>query len=124
VLERLGQHVRRDVRPAPDLRDDAVADRLRELLDARVVEGLSLDEAAARLGRHPTHLVRSFTHRHGIPPHRYLTGRRIDLARRLLLAGSAAAEVAVAVGFHDQAHLTRHFTRMLATTPGSYARSS
>jgi AraC-like ligand binding domain len=41
VLERLGGHLDRDVRPAPVVRDDAVADRLRELLDARVVEGLA-----------------------------------------------------------------------------------
>jgi transcriptional regulator GlxA family with amidase domain len=33
------------------------------------------------------------------------------------------ADVAVAVGFHDQAHLHRHFTRMLGITPGRYARS-
>jgi transcriptional regulator GlxA family with amidase domain len=32
--------------------------------------------------------------------------------------------VATAVGFHDQAHLTRHFRRMLATTPAAYARST
>ena len=124
VVERLGQHLDRDVRPVPDVRDDAVADRLRDLLDASVVEGLSLDDAAAVLGRHPTHLVRAFTRRFGIPPHRYLTGRRIDLARRLLLDGLPAAEVAVAVGFSDQSHLTRHFRRMLATTPAAYARSA
>jgi transcriptional regulator GlxA family with amidase domain len=31
------------------------------------------------------------------------------------------ADVAVAVGFHDQSHLNRHFKRMLATTPARYA---
>jgi AraC-like DNA-binding protein len=42
----------------------------------------------------------------------------------LLLAGLPAAEVAGAVGFTDQSHLTRHFRRMLARTPGAYARSA
>jgi len=28
------------------------------------------------------------------------------------------------VGFHDQAHLTRHFRRLLGTTPAAYARSA
>ena len=60
----------------------------------------------------------------GIPPHRYLTGRRLDRARRMLLAGRRPAEVAVEVGFHDQAHLTRHFKRMLGVTPGAYAASA
>ena len=41
--------------------------------------------AAAALGSSPTHLVRSFGAEFGIAPHRYLTGRRLDQARRLLL---------------------------------------
>jgi AraC-like DNA-binding protein len=124
VLERLGQHLDRAVVPAADVRDDVLADRVRELLDARVAEGLSLTEAAELFDVHPTHVVRAFTRRHGLPPHRYLTGRRIDLARRLLLAGLPAAEVATAAGFADQSHLTRHFRRMLGTTPVAYARSA
>jgi AraC-like DNA-binding protein len=123
VLERLRQHLDAAVDPTPEVRDDAVADRLRDLLDARVREGVDLGTAAAALGVHPTHAVRAFTRRHGLPPHRYLTGRRVDLARRLLLAGLPPAEVATAAGFYDQAHLTRHFRRMLATTPAAYARS-
>ncbi len=124
VLERLRQHLDRAVVPAPAVRDDPLADRLRDLLDARLAEGVSLTATAAAWGTHPTHLVRAFTRRHGLPPHRYLTGRRVDRARRLLLEGVPAAAVATAVGFHDQAHLTRHFRRMLATTPAAYARSA
>ena len=106
------------------VRDARVADGLRELLDAHVVEGVDLTGAAARFGVPPTHLVRAFTSQVGLPPHRYLTGRRIDRARQLLLEGMPAAEVATAAGFYDQAHLTRHFRRMLATTPAAYARSA
>lgn len=124
VLERLGQHLDRAVGPLPAVRDDVLADRVRHLLDSRIADGVTLDELAGTFGVHPTHVVRAFTRRHGLPPHRYLTGRRIDRARRLLLAGLPPAEVATAVGFHDQAHLTRHFRRMLATTPAAYARSA
>ena len=56
-------------------------------------------------------------------PHAYVIGRRIDLARRLMLRGDAPADVATAVGFYDQAHFSRHFKRHTATTPASYARS-
>ena len=105
-------------------RDRPLAHRLRALLDAGVVEGVTLTRAADTLGAHPAHLVRAFGAEFGIPPHRYLTGRRLDRARRLLLAGSRPAEVAVVVGFHDQAHLTRHFRRLLGVTPAAYARSA
>jgi AraC-like DNA-binding protein len=109
----------------PPRRTDApLARRVRALLDDRVTEGVVLADVAAGLGAHPSHLVRSFAREYGIAPHRYLTGRRLDLARRLLLAGVAPAEVADAAGFYDQAHLTRHFRRFLGTTPAAYARSA
>lgn len=122
VVERLRFHLDQDTeagpRPGPRL-----AAELRELLDARIVAGVSLAEAARRLHAHPAHLVREFGRRFGLPPHRYLTGRRVDLARRLLLDGLPVARVARASGFHDQAHLSRHFGRILGTTPGRFARS-
>ncbi len=108
----------RTERPPPDL-----AGRLRELLDAHVADGVTLRAAAAQLHAHPTHLVRSFTTAFGLPPHRYLTGRRVELARRLLLAGQRPAEVATTAGFYDQAHLTRQFGRYLGVSPGRYARA-
>jgi AraC-like DNA-binding protein len=126
IAERLRGHLRPRVRAAgspPTAADGrCVARRLRELLDEHVVEGLTLDEASRAVGAHPTHLVRAFGAVFGIPPHQYLTARRIDRARRLLLDGMPAAEVAVAAGFHDQSHLTRHFRRHLGVTPGRYGR--
>jgi AraC-like DNA-binding protein len=119
IADRLRQHLRG---PAPPPAPDRLAEDLRDLLDARMVDGLVLREAAALLHAHPAHLVRSFTRAFGLPPHRYLTGRRVEAARRRLLAGEPVAQVATAVGFHDQAHLHRHFTRLVGTTPGRYAR--
>ena len=58
----------------------------------------------------------------GIAPHQYLTSRRVDRARRLLLDGRPPGEVAALTGFHDQSHLTRHFRRLVGVTPGRYAR--
>ena len=69
-------------------------------------------------------LVRSFTRQFGLSPHAYVIGRRIDAARRLMLQGAAPAEVATAVGFYDQAHLTRHFKKHTANTPAGYAARS
>jgi len=72
------------------------------------------------LGASPGHLVRSFTAAFGLPPHLYLTGRRVDRARKLLLTGQPAAEVAAAAGFHDQPHMIRHFRRHLGATPSHW----
>ncbi|MFJ4204909.1 AraC family transcriptional regulator [Streptomyces sviceus] len=123
-LTLIGDRLRALLRPplydGPVRRDPALARRLRELLDERVVEGLSLEEAAGVVQAHPAHLVRAFSAAYGIAPHQYLTSRRVDRARRLLLAGQGPAEVAALTGFHDQAHLTRHFKRLVGVTPGRY----
>ncbi|MCX6464586.1 MAG: AraC family transcriptional regulator [Pseudonocardiales bacterium] len=117
VADRIRRHLRA---PAPDPGPDDLAGRLRDLLDAHVVDGLTLRAAAAVLHATPEHLVRTFARRYGLPPHRWVTGRRVELARRRLLAGEPITDVATAVGFHDQAHLHRHFTRLVGTTPGRF----
>ncbi|WP_328340389.1 AraC family transcriptional regulator [Streptomyces violaceus] len=122
VGERLRGHLRGDpVSPRPA--DPALARRLRELLDERVVEGMELREASGLIGAHPAHLVRAFSAAYGIAPHQYLTSLRVGRARRLLLEGQTPSEVAVATGFYDQSHLTRHFRKLVGVPPGRYRTS-
>ncbi len=106
--------------PSSPARDAPLARQLREMLDDRLFESFTIAEAAQLLGAHPSHLVRAFSKAYGIAPYRYVTGRRVDRARRLLLDGRPASEAAVEAGFHDQSHLTRHFRRVLGTTPGAF----
>lgn len=103
--------------------DDEIATDLRDLLDEHRFEQLTLSAAGRILHVSSAHLVRSFTRAFGIAPHRYLLARRIDAAPRRLLEGEPVAHVAANVGFHDQAHLTRHFKRHVGTTPASFASS-
>ncbi|MFI9259186.1 helix-turn-helix domain-containing protein [Streptomyces sioyaensis] len=122
IRERLHFHLAA-LRPPriPGREANQLAADLRDLLDSRMPDGMSLQEAAAVLHAHPTHLIRCFKQTYGLPPHTYLTGRRIERARGLLLDGRRAAEVATLVGFHDQAHLNRHFTRHVGIPPARYA---
>jgi AraC-like DNA-binding protein len=101
----------------------SLAEELRGLIDSRFPESVTLREAAAALHAHPAHLVRAFGRAFGMSPHQYLTSRRVDLARRLLLDGLPAARAATEAGFYDQPHLSRHFRHILGTSPGRYARS-
>lgn len=123
VSGRLREHLRG--RPElTDRRDDELASGLRDLLDDHRVDGLTLADAGRVLHASPAHLVRCFSRAFGIAPHRYLTARRIEAARRRLLDGEPVAQVATAVGFHDQSHLTRHFKHHVGTTPARYAGAS
>jgi AraC-like DNA-binding protein len=120
ISERLRGHLRPRLATGVPRPNHTVAHRLRELLDARLVPGITLDEAAQLVHARPTHLVRAFSTAFGIAPHQYLTSRRVDRARRLLLEGGKPGEVAAATGFYDQSHLTRHFKRLVGVAPGRY----
>ena len=123
ITERLRRHLSRDDAPGGTRTDAGVAHDLRDLIDARYREKVTLRDAGAVLHAHPAHMVRMFSREFGISPHQYLTGRRVDLARRFLLDGMPPGLAAIEAGFYDQSHLNRHFARVLGTTPGKYARS-
>lgn len=122
ISERMIAHLDHRVEVPRAGREPQLARRLRGLLDRDLTDIPTLESLAAALDADPTQLIRAFGREFGLPPHRYVTGRRVDRARALLLDGMPGAEVAVTVGFHDQAHLTRHFRRTLGVTPGAYAR--
>jgi len=123
VAERLSSHLRGSPgRPGADPAGRGVADAARDVLDTDTAAAVTLADLGGAVGASPTHVVRAFTHRFGLPPHAYVVARRVDAARRLLLAGRPPADVAATVGFHDQAHLTRQFRRHVGTTPGRFRR--
>lgn len=99
-----------------------MAVRARAILEERMTDPPSLERLAAELGTGPFALLRAFRAAYGMPPHTWLTDARVRRARHLLDAGAATAEAAVAVGFTDQSHLTRHFTRIVGVPPGAYRR--
>ena len=103
--------------------EHGVARQLRLMLDDPSGAPTTLDAAAAALGRSKAHLIRSFTAEYGVAPHAYLIGRRVEAARKLLLQGTRPADVAAAVGFYDQSHLTRHFKRHTSVPPATFAAS-
>jgi len=97
----------------------AVAEAVRYIQDNYSRE-VTLSDIAAAVHLSPFHLTRLFKQTLGVSPHQYLIQVRVNSARSLLTAGSgerSLAEVASAVGFADQSHLTRHFKRLLGVTP-------
>ena len=97
--------------------------RARALLDARLTETITLDELAAHARLDKFHLCRAFRNEVGLPPHAYVTHRRVSRAQDLLSRGIPQAEVAATVGLYDQSLLHRHFKRILGVTPGAFVRA-
>ncbi|MGW2950099.1 AraC family transcriptional regulator [Streptomyces eurythermus] len=100
----------------------ATAARARAVLEERMARPPTLERLARDLGTSPFALLRAFRAAYGMPPHTWLTDARVRRARLLLDEGTTPAEAAVAVGFTDQPHLNRHFTRIVGVPPGAYQR--
>jgi AraC-like DNA-binding protein len=107
----------------PLMAASAAVARARALLDARLTETVTLGELAAHARLDKFHLCRAFRAEIGLPPHAYVTYRRISSAQALLARGLPQAEVAASVGLYDQSQLHRHFKRILGVTPGAYAQA-
>jgi len=95
---------------------------VRDLLAERISDPPSLAELAALTGLSQFALLRAFRDATGLPPHAYLNQLRVRRARLLLDDGLPPADVAAQTGFADQAHLTRHFKRVVGVPPAAYQR--
>jgi AraC-like DNA-binding protein len=93
-----------------------------EYLRANLAERLTLDDVATVAGLSPFHFLRSFQAQYHATPQQMLMALRLYEAKRRLAAGEAPAQVAVAVGLSDQAHLNRTFQRRYGVTPARYRR--
>ncbi|MEV0312770.1 AraC family transcriptional regulator [Nonomuraea fuscirosea] len=95
-----------------------------DLLHESLVDPPTLDDLAGAVGARPFALLRAFKAATGMPPHAYLISLRVRRAGRLLRSGVRPAQVAAEVGFTDQAHLNRHFKRIMGVPPAAYQRAA
>jgi AraC-like DNA-binding protein len=98
--------------------------RAMEYLRARLDGPVTLADLAEHAALDKFHLCRAFRAQIGMPPHAYLTHLRIARAKELLRRGVRASDVAPLVGLCDQAQLTRHFKRLVGTTPARYGTAA
>ena len=101
----------------------AVVRRAKSLLHERWSEKILLDQLCREVGADPFYLIRAFARELGVTPHAYQVLLKVARARALLRAGRSLRDTVVDSGFADQSHLSRHFRRVVGTTPGRYARS-
>jgi AraC-like DNA-binding protein len=94
----------------------------RYYIEEHFAQGLTLTQLAEHVSLSPYYLLRVFRAEVGMPPYAYLESVRIRQTQRLIEAGQPLAEVAFAVGFSSQSHLTHRFKQIIGVTPGQYAQ--
>jgi AraC family transcriptional regulator len=95
--------------------------RIRELVDVKMEDDLSLDEMAQSVGLSTAHFARMFRKSTGQTPHQFVLRLRIERAKAMLRAPNARVlDVAVACGFKTQQHFAQVFRDVCRVSPTEY----
>jgi len=98
--------------------------RSKEFIEAHLTENISLADLARECSLSVAQFARSFKRSTGMSPYQFVTERRIERARGLLLhTGLSLADVGACSGFADQSHFTKVFRRVVGSTPGHFRAS-
>lgn len=122
VTDALTLHLLSDAAPPPPARRETLSapalSRVCERMEARLEAGVTLDELAAEAHLSRFHFARAFREAMNMPPHRYLTVRRIERAKQLLIhTAMPLSEIALAAGFSSQSHFAARFRELAGETP-------
>ena len=95
--------------------------RVTEFIDENLEHDLTLLEIAEIAELSPFHFARSFKQATGSTPIQFLTQRRVDLAKQLLVESELPIiEIGLRVGFKNQSHFTTLFRKFTTMTPKAY----
>lgn len=119
LTQLLQQHCIADVTPLREYgKERDRTEQVRAFLMENFADNVPLEALATLVNLSPFRLNRVFSQEVGVPPHAFLNQVRVWRAKECLAKGMPLAQVAVETGFYDQAHLTKHFKRLLGYTPG------
>jgi AraC-like DNA-binding protein len=97
--------------------------RVRAYIDGNLHRTIHIRDLSAVARRSPAHFSRKFKLAVGESPHAYVVKRRLEKACHLMITGAASlSEIALSVGFSDQAHLCRLFRQTFGQSPANWRR--
>lgn len=98
--------------------------RVTEYLAAHLAEDVPLQTLSDLVKLSRSYFSRAFKISTGLAPHQWLLQARVGKAKQLLLeTDRPLAQIAIDVGFADQAHFTRTFRREAGDSPGAWQRA-
>jgi AraC family transcriptional regulator len=97
--------------------------RVQAYIDSNLHRTIHIQDLSAVARRSPAHFSRKFKLAVGASPHAYVVTRRLERACHLMVSGTEPlSEIALKVGFSDQAHLCRLFRQAFGQSPASWRR--
>lgn len=95
--------------------------RVQELIDAHLGDDLGVARMAQEVGQEASGFSRGFRIATGMTPYAYLTWRRMEAAKPMLLAGRSVTEVALAMGYANPGKFAAAFRRVTGQAPSRWA---
>jgi len=97
--------------------------RIKEFVDARIEDELTLCEMAQAVELSTAYFSRMFRKSTGETPHQFLLRQRLERAEKMLRsADGRVMDVAVACGFKSQQHFAQVFRHVYGVSPTEYRR--
>jgi AraC family transcriptional regulator len=97
--------------------------RVRAFIESNLHRTIHIRDLSAVARRSPAHFSRKFKLAVGESPHAYVVRRRLERACHLMMtSASSLSQIALSVGFSDQAHLCRLFRQAFGQSPASWRR--
>ncbi len=97
--------------------------RVREYIAANLEGDLTIAQLAKVACLSRFHFARAFKTAVGQPPHQYVSARRLERAKEMLMRGNQSLlDIAIALNFSSQANFTRAFRAGTGMTPGQFRR--
>ncbi|HMV43530.1 MAG TPA: AraC family transcriptional regulator, partial [Leptospiraceae bacterium] len=82
---------------------------------------ISIDTLAFHLSMSKFYFLKEFKKATGITPYQYILKIKLEEAKRFLQeTEKSLVEISLELGFSDQSHFTRTFTKQFGITPGVY----
>lgn len=98
--------------------------RLAEYIEHHLDEEISLSTLAELAGLSRFHFSRAFKESFGLPPHRYLTSRRMEKAKDLLAEPEiSVTQIGIRLGFSETSSFSTTFHKHMGITPTEYRRN-
>jgi AraC family transcriptional regulator len=104
--------------------DDGRLRRVLAYIEEHLAEEITVGDLANVACLSVFHFSRAFAATMGVPPHRYVSRRRLESAKAMIATGRASlGEIALDCQFSSQSSFTRAFRRATGMTPAEYRRT-
>ncbi len=114
----------------PPIRSHAPLDQRRlnrvlAYIEEHLADEITVENLASVACLSVFHFTRVFAATVGVPPHRYVSQRRLEIAREMIVTGRGSlCEIARATQFSSQSSFARAFRRATGMTPAEFRRRS